>query len=513
MVAAVAALLIVNAGMFLPYQSLWLDETTQIGGIRLGAMQVLPWLAGRGPDLGVPDDCAPPVSYLLQIGWGAAFGTSESALRWFGVVCAYVGVLFAAAAARRAFGRLSAVAAALFLASSPNVMMIAVEIRSYAVFFMLACTSTYLLIRVLQSDATSQVRWIAALTTALLAAIYTHYFGVVLAGACFLALLFHGWRTPIRRNPTLGFAVVLVVGSIGLLPFLGSALEMTRSFGAANAPAPAIATSPGRSVLQLGYRFFAHPAMAGSSIATALTLAGALIAGAVALTPRRAGDPLRVAVLVALGGGLGVVVVAAFTLTRLRATVPTYNVWALPLIALLLARSVSIRRGSPRRLGAAGVVLLVAGSLLASLRVHRHPDAYAHGPQRRIFELLGELGPENSMVVYDRASTAAGHMFFPIRHTFGHSLPQYVAEGADARLVPYDPLDPVPSVRERRFAIVLRPRVVPATELARDLEQSGPPPGPIETAESLKQQGWRSVSIEHRPSLMTTDIEVLERPR
>src|SRR5690348_9763988 len=118
-IALPLAILLVNAATFLPHQALWFDEIVQLGGIGLGPKILLPWLAGRRPDLGVAADRMPPGSYLLQIAWGVLAGNTELTMRWFSLLCALVGTGFTAAAARRAFGAPAALVAGLFLALGP----------------------------------------------------------------------------------------------------------------------------------------------------------------------------------------------------------------------------------------------------------------------------------------------------------------------------------------------------------------------------------------------------------
>src|SRR3990172_7799414 len=188
--AGALALLICSAAAFLPHQSLWVDETTQLSGIGLGPRQLLDWLIGNGPDLGVPADRMPPGSYLLQMGWSAIFGLSEAKMRWLSIAFVVIGALFTATAAWRAYNRVASTAtAALFLALSPNVVGLAVEIRAYPAFLMLSGIGTYLLVRTLQSRPEARPAWLAVLSAVLIAAGFTHFFGLVYACATLGALL------------------------------------------------------------------------------------------------------------------------------------------------------------------------------------------------------------------------------------------------------------------------------------------------------------------------------------
>ena len=55
---------VVSAGLFLPHQSLWNDEATQLCGVGLDPVEVTRWLAGWSHhNFGIPSDRMPPVSY------------------------------------------------------------------------------------------------------------------------------------------------------------------------------------------------------------------------------------------------------------------------------------------------------------------------------------------------------------------------------------------------------------------------------------------------------------------
>ena len=63
------------AARFLPHQTLWIDEVTQMAGLGLGPIGVVRWLLHPTlTDLGVPSDRMPPLSYWLGWLWAQAFG-------------------------------------------------------------------------------------------------------------------------------------------------------------------------------------------------------------------------------------------------------------------------------------------------------------------------------------------------------------------------------------------------------------------------------------------------------
>ena len=384
------ALLAGTAAAFLPHQSLWVDETTQLAGLGLGPHHLMPWLMGFGPDLGMPPDRMPPGAYLLQMAWGAAGGISERGMRWFSLGCVLVGALFTALAAWRAYGRLAAVASSLFLAISPNVTVYAVEIRAYPLFLMFSGATVYAFVRVAEGGA-SRGAWLAALTAALLAAMYTHFFGLVLAGAVLLALLIEALRTRQRVLPVLATGGVIAVAALGLEPFV------TAAAGLSDPASPGTSVSAAvRGNVRLLYRLYGHPAMAACRLAQVLATGGivlALAAGAITVLHRRT---VRVAEGTVLITGLTVVMVASFAVASFEAAAPHYNVWALPFLALLLTRGLTGPWNWPRAAALGGVACLLIGSALGSAELLRHPDAYSHGPQGRLFALLASMDPTRS---------------------------------------------------------------------------------------------------------------------
>src|SRR4051794_10429387 len=78
-----AAVTLVAAALFLPHQTLWIDETTQLSGLTLSPVEVVRWLMHPAThDFGVPGDRMPFLSYWLGWAWSRLFGLGETSLRW-----------------------------------------------------------------------------------------------------------------------------------------------------------------------------------------------------------------------------------------------------------------------------------------------------------------------------------------------------------------------------------------------------------------------------------------------
>src|SRR5271154_5007367 len=101
---ACVSLSILAAMAFLRWQSIWIDETTQLGGLTLGPIGLTHWLAGRPEPFLLQSDRMPPISYWADWGWMQLFGSGVQSLRTFGVVCVAGAVSISFCAARRASG-------------------------------------------------------------------------------------------------------------------------------------------------------------------------------------------------------------------------------------------------------------------------------------------------------------------------------------------------------------------------------------------------------------------------
>jgi hypothetical protein len=504
---AALAMQVLSAVTFAPHQSLWVDETTQLAGISLGPGRVLPWLAGRGPDLGVPADRTPPASYFVGMAWSGLAGPGEASLRRLGILCSVIGVGFTALAVRRAYGAWPAAAAAWFLACSPNVLVYSVEIRAYPVLLMLSGMATYALVRSAEAEGRSRTWWIGITTAVIVAAAMTHFFGVVLGGAVIVALLVDAWRAGKHIAPVGAAGATFAAACSALSPFVLAALRMSSSEEPAR-------TDLARRVAKLVYRLYGHPALTGSRTALALATAGfasAVLAGALA---RRRADTVRVPVTLAVAAGLIAALAASVALPGFDAATPQYNVWAIPFVAVLLARGLAADRTAVRWVAAGALAALLGGTAAGVVEIIRQPDAYAHGPQRRLFDVLSRLGPERTVLVYEADSDAAGLVFYPIRYSLGRAFPQYRVEAGGTTLALFDPDDATRArpLETARTAVVIRARSTPAKDLARLLRANEQRP-PLAGADLLRRQGWRTESRDRFVSLVSADIEVLRRDR
>jgi hypothetical protein len=497
------SLAVVGAALFLPHQSIWIDESTQLSGLTLSPLEVVRWLDGaHHHDFGVPGDRMPPLSYWLGWIWAHGFGLTETSLRWFGVACVAVAVGLAFRAAHRLFGLWPAIVAGAFLALSPNTCSTAVEIRTYPLFLLTAAGA----LDALASLVTAPERGAAAkgwlrLGAWLVAAIYSHFFGLILAGAVLTGLgLFFGRR---GWKPLAALAAVVAVTGGSLVPFVRASVAISGG------------EEPNRvrQVAQLLFRLVAHPTMNAIPGAVAAVFLGAAILAGSAL--RRAVREVRVlgVLIVALVSGLTVTVAAAFVVRGFEAAKPTYSTWAFPFVALILAAPTAPAAGRRATLPLAGALLFIAGQLAGTLQLWRHGDHFAHGPHKEIAGLISDVGVQETAVVHVD-SRDYGFVYFPLRYAYGPALPQFVV-GADHPLgEPLDLASPAWSARLLPFRHLL---------LVRSKHQSGAEVGdqvrhgdrPFEADASLGlllgDRHWRVQDHREFVSFVAADVTLLER--
>ena len=498
------ALAVIAAALFLPHQSLWVDEATQLSGLTLSPSELVRWLAdGRRHDFGVPADWMPPLSYWLGWGWAHLFGLTETSMRWFGTACVGLAVALLFRAAHRLFGLRAAIFAGAFLALSPNVCVTAVEIRAYPLF-LLTTAGAIDALSVLLIDGgprAPRTAWIA-LGVWLVAGIYTHFFGLILAGAVLTGLgLFLG-RSSWRQLAALAAAVV--AAAMGLRPFVRASIAM----------------SPGGSethrlheVAQLFFRLVAHPTMNAIPVAIAAALLGATALGAYAAYLGWRKQRALGFLLVVLTTGLAVTVVAAFAVHGFTAAKTSYATWALPLVSLILAAPAAIRAPRGGILPLSFALLFLGAQALGTLQLWRHGEYFAHGPTDRIARIVDEIGAQETAVIHV-ASPDYASVYFPLRYLYGPALAQFVV-GPDHPVG--QPLDIASSTWPAQLSpfrrlLVVRAKVENGAEIGEQLRHGERPFAPDPNAGVLSSSpSWRVRSHQELIAFVAADVTVLER--
>jgi uncharacterized membrane protein len=493
------------AAVFLPHQSLWVDETTQMSGLRLGPIQVVRWLTGADEhDFGVPNDRMPPLSYWAGWAWSQVFGLNETAMRWMGVIMATLAAGIMAAGGYRLSGRYGAWTAGLLFALSPNIISAAVEIRAYPLLLLLSVAAMYMLIAFAQSDTDARRNWLIGLVLVNLLAMYCHFFGVVLAGSVLFAAAVisrHDRRNLWRIFMAAGIAGVMF---LGLIPFVISSVDASGQ------------TIEGglrlRDLAKLVYRLVAHPAVGVNYAALAANLAGGALAALAALIVawRRRGP--RMALLLALVAGMTVTVIAGLAIHTFDALKTSYSLWMVPAVYLLIAAGLGAARLQTRRIAGFGVILLLAAHLYGALNMTLRSDYFTHGPHDVITATIGSH-TGGVAVIYEPGSEW-GHAYFPLRYTYHGTLRQYRIDPETGSMVrlPREPIDMTPVQIEAKRVLVINTASRGWQELRRAIDGQDilPTAGPISEAFEYSPD-WRLVDTLGKVSFVAGRVMVYER--
>jgi hypothetical protein len=463
LVAAAVAVFAVLAGAFAAHQAIWVDETTQLSGLTLPPGQQFAWLAGRiDPGFGVPPDRMPPLGYVAGTLWAMLFGLGEAQMRWLGIVLVAAAAPALYLSGRRAGGVAGGVLVLALVLLSGNVIVNAVEIRAYALFFCLAAWAVHFLVAIVLSDEPALERHrILLMAVFLLLAVHTHFFGVVAACCLFAALLADRLlRRRSLRMVWIGAAYVAVAG-LGILPFVQAAVAVSADATAAGGGAAEAA----RGMARLVWRLVVHPVQLAATPAMLVYL-GALGVLAVLLALRilgrdagGAGDGSRRAALVLVlpvvlavaGLGASSLVVRGFDVLA-----PHYNIWLLPLPAIVLA--MALRPGRGGRFARVAAAVAVIGLIPGAATLLRTPALYSHGPGEWLAAQLGEV-PEATILIHD-AGGVWGQAYFPVHFLTGGRAEQWLDEGGRLSRIRPGGLDPLGDTAAARAAAaaVLRVR-------------------------------------------------------
>ncbi len=420
---AVLGSLAAGIASFLPHQTLWLDEATQMSGLSLSPIAAARWLTGaRAHDFGQFKDRMPPLSYWLGWAWSQVVGLNERSLRCFEALCVLLAAAFVYEGARLAFGTRAAWAAGLLFAVSPPVIVLAVEIRAYPLFLLWSALAFYLLITVVAGSSPPRFRSCLALAAVLGAAVATHFFGAVLAGSILVALSILAYRDRNCRRPLLWSGAVLAVAMAAVLPFIRSALARTRggSGGLAAGGNSSVALKRLLTSLVSHETLAVYPPLCTLAVAAALLLA--LMSGVVlARNHRRAG----VAIATVLSAGMAAIALGKAAIAGFDAALPNYNCWMRPGLCIFLAAGLTSRKPSARLASAAALVALATIQLCGVYQLAVHGDHFAHGPHRSIASRIRELASADLAVVHDDSSNHPVFIYCPIRYDFGPTVKQY----------------------------------------------------------------------------------------
>ncbi len=474
-------------------------------------MEIARWLAGGAKhNRWLPDDRMPPLSYWAGWLWSRAFGLAEAPMRWFSVACAALATGLVFAGANRTWGLASGLTAGLLLGLSPGVIDQAVEVRSYALFLLESAAAFTCLTALLSGPVHGASRWLMLMTMCGIAAMYTHFYGLILSGGCLLAALALLPRRGGRADQVLAAIAVTGIAALGLLPFV------TASFHQSGLPLPA---SKLRLVAQWAYRLYSHPTISLSPLEEGWAALGFALAGAVALhlasrRPLTSGAAAAGLVL-ALGAGAVVTLLGLFLLKSLIATKISYSVWMLPALAMFLSSGLAERPGRCPWWSLLGIVLLLATYGIALGQRVAYGEWFTHAPMKRLTSLIDTLGPERVAVIYEGDRDAM--LYFPVYYSFRDAVKQYVFQdqvSGKVELKPYPPMGTRAGLEDlsAEALIVVRSDDQRSSDLVRQLhhglETLGA--GPVTRALS-KSAHWRLTEHKSYRAFLGVDIHVFER--
>jgi len=432
-----ATLFATVAFRFAAAQSVWTDEATQLSGLSLGFADQLRWLTGHLPQaFAVPIDRSPPLSYWLGSVWTHAFGNSVLTARCLSV-CLSVASIFAVwAVARLYLERRTALICAALLAFSPNFVLEAVEIRAYAAFILFSTLLIYSYLKLLavRPDPSSRNLWAFALSATLCS--YTHFFGIVISAGAFLCLLAAYLPVNSRaRGETLVRKAAwplmfYLLSMVGMIPFILSAV---RNSGGADVSNTGVTPSFNDSIhafIKLVYRLFGHQSMLGIPGLSAAALLAGLALMALSMVP---GSNQRARQLMLfLLTNLSLVALVGLTTRAFNAFASTYNVWALPVVALLAATALAHKSRIIRIAGTLGVGVLIAADSYAAIKLSTAGEMYGHTRSTVVKHAVDTAGPNHVIVWY---ANDAPSIYFALIHGYGSGLRQYIDRGSTVQSI------------------------------------------------------------------------------
>ena len=209
--AALAALIL--AGVALRIVTLWTSE--------FSIDDIFTTMIVRPPnsfdslvvDRAIRIEANPPLYYILAAAWQAVVGVGEIRLKAFSAAVGLLAILAAYLMGRRHFSRRVLLMQAALLACSYGAILTGYAARPYSLLLLFGVVLTFLYFgaeREWREDDRLPADRLLAICLAGALAAYTHYFGLIFAGAVFAALLLQTvWRRELARS--------LKVAGFGLL--------------------------------------------------------------------------------------------------------------------------------------------------------------------------------------------------------------------------------------------------------------------------------------------------------
>jgi hypothetical protein len=518
---------LVELYLFAQIQDLWLDESTQLTGSALNLTDMFRWLAGEHllDPYGVPGDRMPPLSYLIDWAWLRLYGPSELGFRLFHSFFVVAGTIGFSIIVWRNVGAPAGIIVLSFFVLSPKLIQIGTEIRAYPIFFAVSCAQTAVFVTLVADRDKPDVRWLAIFVLICLAAIYTHFYGVVSTCAFFVVLGLAYSRSLGGLIHLVVAGIVVVVASLGILPFVLAGVN--RSDVVPEGPETA------RHLIYL-LKLFGDSANVVSITAAVLFFGGVLALltaasiGILERLRRRRLMPLDWLLAVVIAG-VCATVAASFVVTNFSPLTASYSIWLFAPIGALIALGSSLRikfRPWDNAGRFVAIAMMVIGSALATLLFLLNANMFVHGPHRFVGALYDSVKGPKALVYEAEAYWKFG--YFPLVFSYKNEIAQYRAITGDTllRIERGDGLFGVEAAATNAVAQPIQAAVAPYRTLLivdlqlrsyRDIRQCRT--GSIECrqltsggVESALTQGgqWREIKAERMFGLYDTQVKIME---
>ena len=342
---------------------------------------------------------------------------------------------------------------------------------------------------------------------------YTHFFGLVALGSALLAALILTRAQGQSIIPVLVAGAVAAVAALGLAPFVMASTAMTRECAPRDGRGQAGGT--GATGVSAVLRAGDVGQLGGRRPRGRRFRPGSRLRPG----PKRRWGSASTALGVALASGGLVVALAHLVQSSFAAASPTYNVWTLPTLAILIASGLDARARPVRATATLAIVLLLASNVFATSQLALRGDYFAHTAYRPISELIRHLGPREVAVVHDGQSPKAWAIYAPTRYEFGGVVRQfsYVSggrEGDGIRVADY-PSSKVESDPIRLpfdHLIVVHSKVNDAREIASQIHHGVVEVGDGPVTRALLASGeWERVDQHSYLAFVGADVDLFRR--
>ncbi len=411
------ALFLLIAGSFALHQNLWVDESTQLSGLSLSFVDIYRWLGALIDNpFPVPSDRMPVLSYWLGAAWAVVFGLDVLAMRWFSIVLVASSLCLLTFFLLRRGQPVVLFSSLLFLCLSPNLTIIAVEIRAYALFFLLSVVAILLYIDIIWSREKGQNidRHILVLIVVLALAINTHFFGLVLCGSLLLTYLLTTLFDKRFEFKAQYFWLASVLLSLAILfivlPVMASFTSQAGGKSSQSIVGPAV---------KLIYRLVSHQSMQSVSWFPFAALAIFYLTIVFSLIKKI--SLIKVSLIIILASGFTVVFIANIFLSNFDALAPHYNIWMLAVIALLFGFSVADLLPTQQWVVCCLLALLLG---FGQYTLAVSGEKYAHNRFDQIQARVEQYeGSDNLAIIYNKPMAKT---WFASLYSFSPSIGQFI---------------------------------------------------------------------------------------